>query len=212
MAIYERREAFPLFAPLSSAKSFSMEYLNQGRVGWDIPHTTAVANYAIQIARGEGLEELVMGTAAWLHDIGYCGLVQPNAYSYYGKSSKSIIQLHMEIGAELAGKFLETVRGNGWYTSEQEDKVVEIVGLHDNFDLHTEPLHFAFAECDTLGAICTEPTFTCIEDAEEFIEGLNKRRIPRFQTTTGKKILTYVVPQFLKRVDEMKLQRVYKSR
>ncbi len=206
MSIYERREAFPLFDPLSSAKRFSVQYLERGRVGWDIPHSTAVANYAIQIARGEGLDELVLGTAAWLHDIGYYQLFNPNHSPHYSSSTiEDRKQLHMQKGAQLTKEYLETVRDRSWYTTDQEREIIELVGIHDSHHLYSKPHHFAFGEADTLGTIGIMPTFESVDAAQHFSRKLISERVYRFQTQTGIDIFNRTLPEYFRNLERLGL-------
>lgn len=198
----------PLFEPFFAAKKFAMEYLKKGRVGWDIPHTTAVFYYSQIIAHGEKLDPLVFGTTAWLHDIGYCEIVKPSPDKYY-PSDVSIKTLHMQIGQDLANQFMDQVAEKRWFTPPQRSRVAHLVGIHDNHKMHTTIDEIAFAEADTLGTISVRPTFVCKEDADDFIKNLLNVRAPRFKTRTGLSLLQNQIPQFMRMVREQKLQRLY---
>lgn len=58
----------------TALENYALGFLRQGRQEWDEPHTRAVVYYAGEIAKAEGLDALVLVTAAWLHDIGYYGM------------------------------------------------------------------------------------------------------------------------------------------
>ena len=58
----------------TALENYALGFLRRGRQDWDEPHTRAVVYYAGEIAKAEGLDSLVLVSAAWLHDIGYYGM------------------------------------------------------------------------------------------------------------------------------------------
>ena len=78
-----------------------MDFLQQGREEWDIPHTLAVVYYALQIGKTiEGIDLPVVVTATWLHDIGYFGQFNGDSHQYQTVQDKK--KAHMEKGTVLA--------------------------------------------------------------------------------------------------------------
>lgn len=86
-------------------ENFALQFLTKGRKEWDEPHTRAVVFYAEEIAKANGLDVLVVKTAAWLHDIGYFALFEDSDSKNYD-SVMDKKAMHMINGARLAGEFL----------------------------------------------------------------------------------------------------------
>lgn len=184
-------------------EQYALQFLRQGRVEWDEPHTRAVVYYAGLIARNEGLDPLVQTTTAWLHDIGYFGLFKGNESKQYDEV-KDRKEAHMIVGAKMANEFLERPEIKIFYTPEQRKRVVHLVSVHDKMEDLKDLDEIAFMEADTLGAIDINRVATSYdkESAFKYInEGLTVRRYPRFRTATGKKLFGELIGPF---VDQFK--------
>lgn len=189
--------------PLAQVEQYALEFLRQGRPQWDEPHTRAVVDYAkelVQAARKElaqaaQVDELVVLTAAWLHDIGYFGLFEgPTSGGYQAVSAQKA--LHMEVGARLADEFLRRPDVAGFYTREQRQRVVHLVRVHDLLEQLEALDEIVLMEADTLGALDVRrvtPTFD-YESGRRHLEEVRIRRAPRFQTALGKRYLEEVLP------------------
>jgi len=183
----------------ANVKDYALQFLRQGREGWDIEHTRAVAYYAEKIATSEGLDTEVLIAAAWLHDIGYYGLFEdadPAQYTHITDRK----QLHMIIGAKLAEKFFQTPEAASLYTPQQIQKIVHLVEVHDDFEkLGKSREEIVLMEADTLGSIDLKrvtPTFD-YKNGINYIEALKGKRLPRFQTMLGKQFLAELLPLFV---------------
>lgn len=178
-------------------ENFALEYLCQGREDWDEPHTRAVVYYAEKLALASGLDVLVFTTAAWLHDIGYFGLFEDGEAGQYAQITDRK-KLHMEIGAKMAKDLLNSPGIREFYTPEQIEQIVHLVGTHDKLTELLVPEEFVFVEADTLGAIDLTrvvPTFDKVNGLK-YIESLRKRRVPLFVSDLGKEYLAELLPKF----------------
>jgi putative nucleotidyltransferase with HDIG domain len=184
-------------APLRRAEVYAVGFLRQGRAGWDEPHTRVVVYYARALATAAGVDPLVAVTVAWLHDIGYAGLFAREDSSRHTvvKSRKA---LHMERGAALAREFVAQPDVAPFYTPAQRDRIVHLVGVHDNVEALSAPDEIVFMEADTLGALDIHrvtPTYD-YKSGLRYLEGVRRRRAPRFATSLGRQYLAELLPAF----------------
>jgi putative nucleotidyltransferase with HDIG domain len=186
--------------PQRLAEAYAVGFLRQGRRGWDEPHTRAVVYYPAALATAAGAvpaDALVAVTVAWLHDIGYAGLFADEDSTRHAvvKSRKA---QHMERGAALAREFVERPDVAAFYTPAQRDRIVHLVGVHDKIEALSAPDEIVFMEADTLGALDTRrvtPTYD-YESGLRYLEGVRRRRAPRFATPLGKQYLAELLPAF----------------
>ncbi len=184
-------------------EEFALGFLRQGRKEWDEPHTRAVAFYVEEIAKSEGLDTLVLKTAAWLHDTGYIGL-------FDGNESKNLGQvmdrktMHMINGAKYAKEFLDKPEISGYYTEDQKERIVHLISIHDKIEELTELDEIVLMEADTLGAIDISRVSTTFnkEDVMKYIEKeLMSRRYPKFKTEMGRSLFQKLLVPFKKQFD-----------
>jgi len=182
----------------SALENYALGFLRQGRKEWDEPHSRAVVYYAGEIAKAEGLDSLVLVTAAWLHDIGYYGMFKQGESEQYDNVMDRK-KAHMVNGARLAADFLRRPEIQIFYTPEQMEYIVYLVSVHDKIEELQDLEEIALMEADTLGAIDIDrvkPTFDK-ENAEKYINNdLTLRRFPRFLTVTGIKLFNQLFPKF----------------
>ena len=177
-----------------SLEDYAMEFLKEGREGWDVPHTRSVVEYARQIAFVEKLDVKVLEATAWLHDVGYYQLFDGDSNS--PEDIKKRKPQHMENSARVAKEFLERPENANTYTPEQKERIIHLIRVHDTLDVLKNPDEIAFMEADTLGMIDVRrvtPTFTD-DKWQQHVKGVKLRRISRFQTETGKKLAQEVLP------------------
>jgi putative nucleotidyltransferase with HDIG domain len=178
-------------------EAYAVKYLSQGRIGWDVPHTYSVVHYAGEIADSVGVDHLVATTAAWFHDIGYFGLFI-NEDSNRHESVIDKKAQHMEEGARLVREFLEQPGITNYFTPEQRERVIHLVSVHDKVADLKDLDELVLMEADTLGAIDitrVTPTFD-YDSGMKYIEGLKRKRLPRFCTDLGKKHAGELLPRF----------------
>jgi putative nucleotidyltransferase with HDIG domain len=181
--------------PVRLAEAYAVGFLRQGRAGWDEPHTRAVVYYAETLATAAGVDMLVAVTVAWLHDIGYAGLFA-KADSRRHEVVRSRKALHMERGAALAREFVARPDVAPFYTPAQRDRIVHLVGVHDNVEALSAPDEIIFVEADTLGALDIHrvtPTYD-YQRGLRYLEGVRRRRAPRFATSLGRQYLAELLP------------------
>lgn len=189
---------------------FAEGFLEQGRPGYDVPHTHGVVAWAFELAMAfnrqveagevkdaQKVDLLVNVTAAWLHDIGYFGQFEDVA-DYAAVHDKKA--LHMVVGARMAGEFLREFASK--YLNEfQIDEIAHIISIHDNLDEIVSMAETIMVEADTLGMMdvnYVEPTYTG-EEALGFPEKpKTKRRFSMFKTDLAKRSLGRVVGDFEK--------------
>lgn len=182
---------------VGKVSEYALEFLLKGRQEWDIPHTKAVVFYAEEIAIANGLDVQVIKTAAWLHDIGYYALFQgSDSASYENVMDKKAA--YMVNGARLAKEFLNLPEVSEYYSDEQKERIIRLVGIHDKIEDLTTDEEIVLMEADTLGAIDVSrvtPTFDK-EGAEKYLKGLFARRLPKFKTEIGKKYFSELIGPF----------------
>lgn len=184
--------------PVQRIENYALQFLKQGREGWDIPHTKAVVYYATQIALAEGLDVRVHNTVGWLHDTGYAGIVNPhesnNLKQIFDKKA-----LHMTRGVENAEIFFYLKNIAEFYTPEQQELVEYLIGTHDKLDELTTIDQIAVMEADTLGMIDlsrVKPTFdraTALENIDSDIQ----KRASLFRTKYGEHMLAELLPRYI---------------
>ncbi len=90
---------------------------------------------------------------------------------------------------------------------EQTEKIVHLIEVHDDFGRLGKDLEeIVLMEADTLGSIDlgrVTPTFD-FENGLQYIEGLKRKRLPKFQTELGKQLLDKLLPAFIGYFEEMK--------
>jgi hypothetical protein len=178
-------------------QEYAEGFLQQGRIGWDLPHTKAVVDFALLIAAQEGLDQLTLFTAAWFHDIGYYGL-------FANESSDNLAaigdrkKLHMVRGAEYAGIFLANPYNSVGYLPEQILRVQHLISVHDKVEELQDPYEIALGAADTLGALDVSQVTPTLNYAEyqKYLSHL-QRRERLFQTEFTKKLYRDLLPLFV---------------
>lgn len=182
-----------------TAENYALQFLKLGRANWDEPHTRAVVYYAKLVGRAEGLDVTVLAVAAWLHDIGYYGEFSE------GESKKYDVvmnrkEAHMVKGARIASEFVNSDEMRDLFTEEQRQKIVHLVFVHDKIEELSDPYEIVLMEADTLGAIDitkVTPSFDKKNGLNYVENDLKWRRLPMFQTETGKTLAKDLVPKMV---------------
>ena len=151
---------------------------------WDYLHTIASVSAMKKIISAEGGDERVLLTSMYLHDIGYAGLLK-KGYSLEDRiEAKSH---HMQRGVEKAKQFLPALG----YSLEEMDKICYFIGVHDKLDELTSKEELLVLEADSLGQIdpiIKEGHFG-LKEYEKYVGIFENKRVPKFVTLTGKKLL-----------------------
>jgi hypothetical protein len=177
-------------------QEYAEVFLQQGRIGWDLPHTKAVVDFALLIAAQEGLDQLTLFTAAWFHDTGYFGLFANESsdnLSAIGDRKK----LHMVRGAQYAGIFFDDPHNSVGYLPEQVLRVQHLISVHDKVEELQDPDEIALGAADTLGAIDVSrvtPTLSYTE-YQKYISHL-QRRERLFRTKFTQELYRDLLPLF----------------
>ena len=173
----------------SLAKEYAMGFLKNGREGWDIPHTRAVFYYAKKLTKASEQDELVIPTAAWLHDTGYFGKFMNDSHDYDAVQDRKT--MHMLMGAELARTFVIREDVSRLLTVAQGERIVHLVLVHDNYSIITDLDESILVEADALGTLDVKrvkPTFDH-EGRMKFLDELYRLRKPVFRTELGEKVV-----------------------
>lgn len=156
MALANQEQAPGIYTPYDQrVERFALYHLEQGRQGWDIPHTRTVRSFADQLATDGGTtvadvlsRQKVFRTAAWLHDIGY----PPRTHTGMA-TIKADKQEHMIEGTKLARMFLTSDDMEGYLTPAEATAVLTIARWHDVLSFHpNNTLLRKFRVMDTLGS------------------------------------------------------------
>jgi putative nucleotidyltransferase with HDIG domain len=179
-------------------EEFAVSLLRQGRKDWDEPHTRAVVYYAHKLGEGKDINQKVLITAAWLHDIGYIGLFDEDSQYRTFEEIKQRKALHMEKGAEMAKEFLNQAGIREFYNPDEIDRVIHLVKVHDKLSELKDLDEIILAEADTLGALDYKRVKHTLDQKsmESWIEGVKRKRAPIFATDMGKKYLRELLPHY----------------
>lgn len=83
-------------------------------------------------------------------------------------------------------------------TPQQVEQIVHLVRVHDDVENLSTRDELIMMEADTLGALDitrVTPTYD-YPNAMRYMEELQRRRIPKFTTATGKQLLSELLPSF----------------
>lgn len=167
-------------------KEIALNYAEQGRPDRDVLHVPAVVFYMKKLIAAEGGDERVLVPAAWLHDIGYAGLLEEG---YSNEDNEAVKDTHMEAGARMARKDLSEI---DTFSAEEIDEICRLISIHDNLEAIQDFNAQMLFEADSLGQIDVDkvpPNFSK-EEVESWLEtDFKARRVPRFKTETGKELL-----------------------
>ena len=168
-------------------KSAVMKYLEKGRPNWEIPHTMACVNWMKELLKHEKGNPRILIPAIYLHDIGSADLFNESNLDH--ESQEKMKSEQMKRSAILSEKILNEI---GWFSKEEIEKIVHLVGIHDELDKITATDGYLVFEADSLGMIDTDNVKSNFpkEDYIKFLDYFEKERAPRFRTKTGKKFLT----------------------
>lgn len=164
-------------------ENYVLEILSQGRPNWDVPHTLAVVKWANRLANAQGLDVLVLTTAAYLHDIGYYGQFDGLEIADLSKVMDNK-ERHMIIGAAMARSFLDSAEIRKYLTAKQIERIIHLVSVHDKVEQLEDLDELVLMEADSLGAIdidFVEPTYKGLE-AINYLETRMVKRRSKFIT------------------------------
>jgi len=103
----------------------SKPYYQKGRP-MDIKHIEWFMQKVDEVCEQESLDKTLLMPLAILHDIGYATLADIAETNYY---DKDIRKAHMEAGAKLAGKILESVN----YPKNKSKQIIKYISVHDDW-------------------------------------------------------------------------------
>jgi hypothetical protein len=150
---------------------------------WTFRHTLSSVDAMKKIVGAEWANEKVLVTAMYLHDIGYATLLKKD-YSLDDRINAK--KEHMEIGAADAKNILKELK----YSQEEIEKIVHLISVHDKLDELSERDELLVLEADSIAQI--DPrignTFS-EEEVERFVRIFEEKRVPKFITRTGKRML-----------------------
>ncbi|KKP74453.1 MAG: hypothetical protein UR68_C0001G0053 [Candidatus Roizmanbacteria bacterium GW2011_GWA2_35_19] len=182
------------------AREFATPLLLKGRKNYDLPHTKNVDYFASRIASQDKLDELVLRTAAWLHDTGYADLkrLEPDNHNKEAHAQYSVLR---------AREFFNIPGISQYYEINQIRKILRIIEIHDSTYLINEEDERAFLEADVLGAISTDTEkFKTFQEAAGYSAFTLLKEIEKFRPNgEGSKILKKLLPGFLKDLKSLPL-------
>ncbi len=163
--------------------------LEKGRAGFDMPHTQAVVFYLKEILNNSpsiNVDNIVLLIAAYAHDWGYADLFTQGKPINY-EEVKNAKKLHMELGVQKIHSLLKDPFFS-FITTEQKERIIHLVGIHDKLVELKEIDELVLMEADTLGGLDIK-LITPFKDKEsniKYIEGVKAKRVPLFITEFGK--------------------------
>ena len=165
-------------------------HLEQGREGWDVPHTLNAVEWMRKLIAAEGGDEKILVTVMYLHDIGYPSLKK--GYDF-GEVEKVKAQ-HAEFGAKKAREILKNL---GAYSEAEIEKISFLIKSHDDLEIDRDHDMQLVFEADNLGKLDWEniiPTFDQ-SNRSKFLEHYKSVRVPLFKTKTSKRFLRALLPK-----------------
>lgn len=168
----------------SSLKSQAILQRKECRPDWDIPHTLCSVYYMKKLIRKEGGNPRILVATMYLHDIGYPRLRR----GYTLREVLRTKQQHVRDGPKLAEIILRKLN----FSENEIDKITYLVKTHDDLRGLTTCNRQLVFEADSLGQIDWEkvrPTFDK-ENCEKWLEDFRNKRLKRFRTKTGKRLVT----------------------
>ena len=162
----------------------ALVYLENGKKGWDVPHTLTAVHYMRKLIEKEGGDEKILVSAMYLHDIGY----PKSKKGYTFEDTMHVKSLHAEIGAKESEKILKELGG---YSPEDIRQITHLVRVHDEVEKLLTKNEILVMEADSLAQIDYDkitPNFNK-ENLLKFFDYFKESRMPRFKTKTGKKLL-----------------------
>ena len=156
--------------------------LEQGRPGWDLPHTQSVVEYVQAIAKAEGLsglEQDILTIVGYLHDYGYMYFRDMVDGGPTGGIPKR------EHPAKSAEKWDE-IRDNpvfNFLDESAKNRIKHLILVHDDVYNLVYRDELLFMEADTLGALSTRGTIDISSDRyQAYLRHTMDKRISRFIT------------------------------
>ena len=164
--------------------------LEEGRPGWDKPHTEAVVQKIkdiIENVEDIELDTVVLVVAAYAHDWGCASLFDGGEVVQLEEIGDRKIA-HMVFGAERLSVLLEDEFFN-FMSKEQKERAVHLVAIHDYLDRLKDLDELILMEADTLGVIdvdLVKPTFNQESNAK-WVKRTKKMRVSKFVTDYSKR-------------------------
>ncbi|HNV96931.1 MAG TPA: HD domain-containing protein [bacterium] len=161
-----------------------LNILQNGRPDWDIPHTLTSVYYIKKLLKKEGGNAKILITTMYLHDIGYSWVRRDlNKRDNVIKSKLD----HMKNGVIFGRQILDKLN----YADDEKKQILHLIGIHDNLnDIFDTNKQLVF-EADSLAQIDTKRAKSNLnnEDRIKFINGFEEKRLPKFKTKTGIKLV-----------------------
>lgn len=164
--------------------------LEKGRPVFDVPHTKAVVHHLKEInahSLSLDLDLPVLICAAYCHDWGYSGLFKGGSPIDSLDTVMEAKPKHMILGAEKTSGLL-TLEFFSFLDSQQKERVVHLVAVHDQLDNLSQTDELVLMEADTLGGLdadMVKPTFDFASN-ERYVRVCRMKRLPLFITDFGK--------------------------
>ncbi len=182
-------------------KNEAIKYLDKARPNWDIPHTMATVYWMKKLLVYEEGDPKILISTMYLHDIGGANILNKKNLSF--ESQEQLKQKQMDNGIKLSKIILSEIRE---YSTEEIEKIVYLVGTHDNLDkITSSPDGQLVFEADSLGQINVDrvtPTFSK-KDYIRFLDFFEKEKASRFKTKAGKKFLSKLLQRAKQYCKEM---------
>ncbi len=148
---------------------------------WNYPHSLKTAKYMKKICEEKNANEKILVTAAYLHDIGYAGLIRKD---YTLDERIKAKKEHMEKGAEKAEEILKEFD----YSQEEINEIKRLIKIHDKLKELKNRNDFLLAEADSLGGLATRENSSFNEkEIQRYLQIFKKIRIPLIKTNFGRK-------------------------
>lgn len=161
-----------------------LNILRNGRPNWDIPHTLTSVYYMKKLLKHEIGDKKILISTMYLHDIGYSWVrMDLNKRDNVIKSKVD----HMKNGVIFGRQILDKLD----YTDDEKKQILHLISIHDNLNDFFDSNKQLVFEADSLSQIDIRRAKSnlSIDDRTKFINSFEEKRMPKFKTKTGIKLV-----------------------
>ncbi|NTU69290.1 hypothetical protein HGB13_00455 [bacterium] len=170
-------------------KKEAINFLRQGKEGWDIPHTLSAVKWMKVLIEKEGGDDKILIPAIYFHDTGY----QQLPLDCTPEEVKKAHLGHAEKGSLIASKVLPKLND---FSDKEIIEITRLISAHDKHPALDDFNHQLVFEADGLAQIDWQnckPTYSKKNSSKFLNESFIPWRVKYYKTKTGKKYLDKLI-------------------